>query len=512
MSQSPDATAATQGGIWSLTGQQWLILLMVQLSNMLFNMTITLANLVLPQVRGTLSATQDEISWVITLNLVATAIATPLTAWFAGRLGWRNMMLWSVAGFTGASLLCGLANSLETLIVARVLQGAFGAPIAPLGQAILIATFPRHLQPFALVMWGVGSVFGPVVGPILGAMATDAWNWRAAFFMIVPPGIATLVCIWFALREHRSAARPRFDWIGFLALSVALVCAQLVFDRGQRLDWLESREITLCALVGILAFWIFVAHCLTAGEPFLDPKLLLDRNFTIGTLIGFVIGMLSFTSLVLFPTLLHDLRGYPENVISTLIAARGLGNWTAFLFITQLTRAAPRLAIGAGLAIQAGSGLWMSTFDINVPESSVFWSHYLMGLGNSVAFTPMAVMTFSTLPQHKITEGAAVFTMVRNFGSSLFISLSVLALVRSTSVSYSELSELVTTYRPVLSHAAFPATWNPETPAGLMQLSREVQKQASMIGYINAFYLMALTAAISVPLACLLRRPTAPRR
>jgi DHA2 family multidrug resistance protein len=506
MTQTVEGTPPSQGGILSLTGQQWLIVLMVQLSNMLFNMTITLANLVLPQVRGTLSATQDEISWVITLNLVATAIATPMTAWLAGRLGWRTMMLASVGGFTFASFLCGLANSLETLIFARVLQGAFGAPIAPLGQAILIATFPRHLQPFALVMWGVGSVFGPVVGPILGAMATDAWNWRAAFFMIVPAGVAALTCIWFALKDHTVKAPLRFDWIGFLALSIALVCAQLIFDRGQRLDWFDSNEIAICALIGVLAFWIFVVHCLTAAQPFLDPKLLLDRNFAIGTLISFVIGMLSFTSLVLFPTLLHDLRGYPDNVISTLIAARGLGNWTAFLFITQLTRTAPRFAIAAGLAIQAGGSLWMSQFDINVTEASVFWSHYLMGLGNSVAFTPMTVMAFSTLPRHQVTEGAAVFTMMRNFGSSLFISLAVLVFVRSTSINYAELSEFVTPYRPLLYYSAFPASWNPETTVGLMSLSREVQRQAAMIGYLNAFYMMAITAVVSVPLALLLKR------
>ncbi len=236
MSDTVDGAEFRRGGILSLTGRQWLILGMVGLANMLFNMTITLANLVLPQVRGALSATQDEISWVITLNLVATAIATPVTAWLASRLGWRKMMLWAVGGFTFASFLCGLANSLETLILARVLQGAFGAPIAPLGQAILLATFPRHLQPFALVMWGVGAVFGPVVGPILGAMATEAWNWQAAFFMIVPPGIGTLICIWFALRDHTSTAALRFDWTGFLALAIVLTCAQLVFDRGQRMD------------------------------------------------------------------------------------------------------------------------------------------------------------------------------------------------------------------------------------------------------------------------------------
>ena len=498
------ATTA-QGGLLSITGRQWLILLMVQLSNLLFGMTITLANLVLPQIRGTLSATQDEIAWVITLNLVATAVATPMTGWLSSRLGWRNMMFATVLGFTTASFFCGVANSLETLIIARVAQGMFGGPMMPMGQAILLATFPRHLHAFAIVMWGVGAVFGPVIGPILGAMATEAYDWRAAFFMIVPPGIAALICIWFALSDHTQKTKPHFDWIGFLALSTAIVCAQLLFDRGQRMDWFESTEIVLYAVVGPLALWVFIFHCLTTRHPFLNPNLLRDRNFAVGTMIAFVMGMLNFTSLVLFPSLLHDLRGYPDDIIGTLIAARGLGNWTAFFFITQLTRIAPRFAIGAGLAIQAVGGFWMAEFDINVTESGVFWSHYLMGIGQSIAFTPMAVLAFATLPKHQITEGSSVFTMMRNFGSSLFISLTVMTLVRSTSSNYARLTEFITPYRDALMLQSMPPSWNPDTTAGILQLSNEVQRQAAMIGYINAFYLMAFTATAAVPLAFLLR-------
>ena len=231
--------AEDKGGLFTISGRQWLILLMVQLANMLFGMTITIANLVLPQMRGNLSATQDEISWVITLNLVATAVATPMTGWLASRLGWRNLMFFTVLGFTITSLLCGFAGSLETLILARVAQGAFGAPIMPLGQAILLATFPKHLQPTAIVIWGIGAVFGPVLGPILGSIATEAYDWRAAFFIIVPPGLCALVCIWFALRDHTARSPVKFDWTGFIALSVAVTCAQLIFDRGHRLDWFE---------------------------------------------------------------------------------------------------------------------------------------------------------------------------------------------------------------------------------------------------------------------------------
>jgi len=500
---------AARGGLLSLTGRQWLILLMVQLSNLLFGMTITLANLVLPQVRGTLSATQDEISWVITLNLVATAIATPMTSWLASRLGWRNMMFGTVLGFTVSSFLCGMANSLETLIMARVAQGLFGAPIMPMGQAILLGTFPRHLHATAVVMWGVGAVFGPVIGPIVGSIATEAYNWRAAFFMIVPPGICALVCIWFALAEHSRPSRVEFDWIGFLALSVAIVAAQLIFDRGHRLDWFDSREIVLLTLVGSLALWVFVAHCLTADHPFLDPRLLLDRNFAIGTLIAFIMGMLSFTALTLFPTLLHDLRGYPDTVIGTLIAARGLGNWTAFLFIVQLTRAAPRFAIAAGLALQAIAGYWMAQLDVNLTEFDVFWSNFLQGLGQSVTFTPMTVMAFATLPRHQITEGSAVFTLMRNFGSSLFISMSILVLVRSTTINYARMTEHVTPYQDQRLLLGLPEVWNPETAGGLLRLSNEMQRQAAMIGYVNAFYLFTFAAAVAVPLAWLLRN--APR-
>jgi DHA2 family multidrug resistance protein len=313
-----------------------------------------------------------------------------------------------------------------------------------------------------------------------------------------------LVCIWFALADHRKSSPVAFDWIGFLALSAAIVAAQLIFDRGQRLDWMDSQQIVLCVIVGVLAFWVFVAHCLTTDKPFLNPRLLLDRNFSVGILIAFVMGMLNFTSLVLFPSLLHDLRGYPDNIIGTLIAARGIGNWTAFLFIVQLTRTAPRLAIGSGLAIQAAGGFWMSQFDINVTGSDVFWSHFLMGLGQSVAFTPMTMMAFATLPRHQLTEGSAVFTMMRNFGSSLFISLAVLVLVRSTTINYARMTEFIAPFRKEL----MPGPWNVETATGLMRLSNEIQRQAAMIGYLNAFHLMALTALIASPLALLLRKAT----
>lgn len=499
------STTQTQGGIFSCTGRQWLILLMVQLSNLLFGMTITLANVVLPEVRGALSTTQDEISWVITLNLVATAVATPLTGWLSSRLGWRTLMFATVTGFTVSSFLCGLANSLESLILFRVLQGIFGAPIMPMGQAILLASFPRHLHATALVIWGIGAVFGPVLGPVLGSIATEAYNWRAAFFMIVPPGFAAMACVWFALSDKTERTRTRFDWIGFITLSVAILSAQLIMDRGQRWDWFDAKETVLLTTIGLVAFWMFAVHCLTAAHPFLNPRLLLDRNFTIGIMLAFVMGMLGFTTLTLFPSLLHDLRGYPDSVIGSLLAARGLGNWLAFLVIVQFTKAAPRLAIATGLALQAAAGLAMAQFDINLTFFDVFWTNMLQGFGQSIAFTPMTVMAFATLPPHMITEGSAIFTLLRNFGSSLFISLCVLVLLRSTAVNYARMTEFVSPYNKTMVFPELPAQWSMDTAAGLLRISNEIARQAAMIGYINAFYLMAFAALAAVPLSFMMR-------
>jgi DHA2 family multidrug resistance protein len=489
----------------TISGHQWLILLTVPLTTLLFGMTITLVNVVLPQMRGAMSATPDQIAWVVTSNLVATAVATPMTGWLANRFGWRNVLFYSVMGFTVFSLLCGLATSLETLVIYRVGQGLFGAPIMPMGQAVLLGSFPRHMHPLVMMIWGLGSVAGPVIGPVLGSMIAETYTWRGAFFMIVPPGIAAMTCVWFALSDRTDRSAANFDWTGFLALSVAISAAQLIMDRGQRLDWFDSMEIKIEAGIAIIAFWIFVAHSLTAARPFLDPRLLLDRNFSIGLMVSFVMGMLSFTPMVLFPILLHDLRGYPDSLVGMLLAARGIGNWLSFLIVVPFTRWNPRLAVGCGLALQAVSGFAMAQLDINVSSFDVFWMNVLQGFGFGLAFTPMSVLAFATLPPGRMTEGAGIFHLVRSFGSSLFISATVVLLLRSTSTNYSVFTEHVTPFNKVLAYPEVLGLWNMSTPAGLMALSGEVQRQAAMIGFINAFYFFAFTAAAAVPLAWLLR-------
>ncbi len=498
-------TQTAPSGLAGVTGRQWLILLMVQLCTLLFGMTITMANVVLPQIKGSMSATQDQIAWVITFNLIATAIGTPLVGWLASRLGWRTVMFGSVFGFTISSFLCAFATSLESLIAFRIGQGLFGAPIMPMGQAIILASFPRHLHAMVMMIWGIGGVFGPVSGPLFGSLISELYGWRAAFLMIVPPGLIASAVTWFALSAHTSRENRNFDWTGFIALSVTIAAAQLIMDRGNRLDWFESTEIWIELLIAVGAFWIFLVHTFSAKKPFLDPTLLLDRNFSLGLIVAFVMGALSFTAMALFPGMMHDLRGYPDSSIGLLLASRGLGNWASFFIIVPMTRLYPRFTLALGMACQAFAGWGMANLDINFTDFDVFWTNALQGFGFGLAFTPMSVLAFATLDKGRITDGMSVFHLVRNFGSSLFISLAVIVLVRSTAANYSTLTEHISPFNRVLAYPGVVGLWNPETQGGLFALANELQRQAAMIGYINAFTLFAICGALSVPVAFLMR-------
>jgi DHA2 family multidrug resistance protein len=259
------------------------------------------------------------------------------------------------------------------------------------------------------------------------------------------------------------------------------------------------------AAIAGAAFWVFAVHSLTSPAPFLDPRLLLNRNFAIGLLIAFFMGMLAYTSLVLFPSLLHDLRGYPDAAIGELLAARGIGNWMAFLVVVPIGRRLPRFSVALGLSAQSFSAWSMAQLNLNLTSYDVFWTNALQGFGFGLAFTPMTVLAFATLPASRLTEASGVFTLVRNFGSSLYISLSVVLLIRSSGANYARLIEAINPFNLSLKGPAAPSAWNIGTTSGLMRLANEVQRQASMIGYINAFYLLALTAAIAVPLVWLMR-------
>ena len=489
------------------TFRRLLLVLTVQLTTLLHGMSITVISIVLPQMKGTLSVTQDQIAWTITFNLVATAIATPMTGWLAARLGWRNLLVGTVIGFTIATALCGMANSLEMLILFRILQGVFGAPLQPLGQGMLLASFPKHLHAMVLMMWGIGGVFGPVLGPVFGGEMAEAINWRWAFFAMVPFGFIGAITAWISLDEHQRSSYPRLDVFGISMLSIAIGATTLMLNRGQRLDWFDSTEIIIETLVAVTAFYLYLVHTLTHEKPFFDRALFVDRNFVMGLFVSLLMGMLSYTPLVMFPPMMKELAGYPESIIGYLLTSRGIGNWLSFLIVVPLTRRWPRGCLALGLAFQAISGFAMAQLDLNMTHFDIFWMNVMQGFGFGLGYTPMAVLAFYTLHERLMVEGSALFNVMRHFGSVVFISFSILVLTHGTHSSYSDLRDWISPFNELFNMSNVVGAWSHSTQSELAILNNEVLRQAAMIGYINAFYLFAITATLTVPLALLFRSP-----
>jgi DHA2 family multidrug resistance protein len=487
----------------SITGRQWLILLSVQFTTILFGLTATSVTVILPQLKGALSATQEQISWVLTFNLVATAIATPLTGWLAAKLGWRTLMVVSVIGFTAASMLCGLVSSLESLLALRVLQGAFGAPIFPMGQTIVLTSFHRSQHPFIMMMWGVGGVMGPILGPTFGGLVADHLTWRWTFFLILPLGALAGALAFAALNDdEKGRARP-LDFTGFVFIAIAIAAAQLLFDRGQRNDWFDSPETIAECCLAVVFFTMFAIHIATAPAPLFEPAAFRDRNFAIGIVMALIMGMLQYVPMVLFPPLLQELQGYPETTIGYLVASRGLGNLLSFCIVAQLTRFDARLCLFIGLSIQAFAGGLMGALDMQVTVENVVFSNVLHGFGFGLSYTPMAVLAFSTMPTRYMTQSNAVFSLIRMLGSSVFVSVTLLVFAHSTAEAHVNLASSVTLFARDLI-APWVQTFGPLGDIQVQaRLAAEVQRQASMIGYINAFHLMTLVPILTAPLAFL---------
>ena len=478
----------------------------------LYAMTVTIANVSLPQMQGALSATPDQITWVVTSNLVATAIMTPLAGWLVTRFGRRKLCNFAVIGFGAASLACGLADSLGELVLFRALQGAFGAPLVPVSQAIVLDTYPKRSHGAVIAIFGMGSVVGPIVGPVAGGWLAEAYDWRWVFYMIVPFALFALLGTFAFIHDRAAVRKVRLDWVGFLLLAVTLAGAQLMLDRGERADWFDSAEIVAWAAIAAIALYAFVVHSATAERPFLDPRMLADRNFSIGMVLIFVFGMLNFTPMTLLPPMLQGISGYPDSVIGMVLGARGLGTLIAFFLMIFASRLDPRAMILLGFLLQAYAGWQLAQLDMNPGTASVFWPMAVQGFGVGLLWVAITMVTFATLDPERVAEGSAVYHMVRNIGSSIHISLSISLAVRMSRASYAELAERVTPYSESLAMPWVHGAWNLQEAAGQAAFAREMARQAAMIGYLDAFVFFVATSLVVVPLVFLIRlkRPARP--
>src|ERR1700742_2603269 len=336
---------ADEPGARLTPAQRWLTMATVVLGSSLYGTALLTTSTILPQMQGALSATPDEIAWAMTFNILATAVVTPMTGWLVSRFGSRRVMVWSVACFTLATLLCGMAQSLEMLVLWRILQGGAGAPLVPLSQSILFATFPRRQHTMVMSIFGMAVAVAPVFGPVYGGYLAEAHSWRWSFYMLVPIGIAATIGMAWTLPPDNRTTKVRFDWTGFVALATALAAVQLVLARGVRLDWFDSTEIVIESLIAALAFYIFLGHSLGARAPFVNLKLLSDRNYAIGLALVTIYGMLNFTPMVLLPPLLQQHIGFSDALVGQVIGCRGLGMLAGFMVAGFMSRIDPRISM-----------------------------------------------------------------------------------------------------------------------------------------------------------------------
>ncbi|HKU07686.1 MAG TPA: DHA2 family efflux MFS transporter permease subunit [Bradyrhizobium sp.] len=485
--------------------QRYLTLTTVVLGSSLYGTALLTTSTILPQMQGALSATQDEIAWVMTFNILATAVVTPMTGWLVSRFGTKRVMIWSIALFTTATLLCGLAQSLETLVFWRVLQGGAGAPVVPLSQSILFATFPRRQHTMVMSIFGMAVAVAPAFGPVFAGYLSEIHSWRWSFYMLVPVGIASTIGMALTLPADKLLAKVRFDWTGFIALATALASVQLVLARGVRLDWFESTEIVIECLVAAIAFYVFLVHSLGARHPFVNLKLLTDRNYAIGLALVTIYGMLNFTPMVLLPPLLQQQAGFPDMLVGEVIGCRGVGMLVGFMAAGFMSRIDPRISMAFGFGLQTAAGLWMLTFDLNVTMEILIVNSAIQGFAVGVVWVPITAVAFGTLDAKHYAEASAIFHLLRNIGSSFFISLSIAEIVRTTGANYSRMTEMITPYNRALAMPDVTGAWNFDTVQGLARIAKEITRQATMIGYLNAFTMYTVASGLAVVFALFVR-------
>jgi DHA2 family multidrug resistance protein len=469
----------------------------------------TIANVALPYMQGSLSASIDQINWVLTSYIVAAAIATPVTGFLEARFGRKRLFLVAVAGFTAASVLCGIAQTLPEMVLFRLVQGLFGASLVPLSQAVLLDSYPKEKHGQAMAMWGVGVMVGPILGPTLGGWLTEVYDWRWVFYINVPIGILTFVGLSAYLSETPTR-KGSFDWFGFAMLSIAIGSFQMMLDRGEQLDWFSSTEIVVEGVVAALAFYLFLVQTFTAKAPFIDPHIFKDRNFTIGLCFIFVVGIILLASLALITPYLQNLMGYPVLTAGLVLAPRGMGTMVAMMIVGRIiNRVDARVLLAAGLLLTA-EVLWeMTYFTPDVSQWTLVRTGVLQGMGLGFMFVPLSTITFSTLPGMFRTQGTALYSLMRNIGSSIGISLVIFLLTRNTQIVHSELVAHVTPFNDALGELGPMQFWSRTTTVGLAALDAEVTKQASIVAYADDFKLMMLVALVALPLIFLLRRAKA---
>ena len=491
--------------------QRMLVTVCAMTATIMQALDTTIANVALPYMQGSLSASLDQINWVLTSYIVAAAIMTAPIGWIADRFGRKKLFITCVAGFTVASLLCALAQNIEQMVLFRLLQGMAGAALVPLSQSVLLDAYTVEERGQAMAVWGIGVMLGPIMGPTLGAWLTDNYSWHWVFLINLPIGVITVISMLLFMTETQKQEQLRFDWFGFVALAVGIGSLQLLLDRGEQVGWFGATEIWIEAIISAIGFYYFFAHSLTTPEPFVRFELFNDRNFVGGTVFMVVIGVVLFGTMALVTPFMQSLLGFPIQTAGLLLGSRGVGTLLTMMVAPRLMKTVEtRYLILCGLLLTGGTLYYMTGFSLDVTQQTIVVSSIVQGIGLGLLFVPITTAAFLTLPSHLRNSGTSILTLVRNIGSSIGISMVIANLTSKTTEMHARLVEQVTPFNNALQMPDLAANLNANTDAGRALLDMIVTQQASMIAYLNDFYLLMILTLAMIPLVLIIRAAKSP--
>lgn len=477
------------------------------MASLLQMLDATIANVALPHMQAALGAAPDTITWVLTSYIMASAVAIPITGWLADRVGARRLFLFAVVGFVVSSMACGVAQSIEEMVIFRALQGISGAFIAPLSQSFMLDSTRPSGHPTVMAIWSGGIMIGPILGPIAGGLLTESGNWRWIFYVNVPIGALALALLLIGLPVRPRRAR-RFDMAGFAMIATGLIAIQLLLDRGHQIDWFGSGEAWIYAGIAASCTWMTVVHFATARHPLFEPRLFADRNYLISFLLLLVVGCVLFATMALLPPMLQHLFGYDVITTGLVLAPRGIGVLISMQLSGWLLRRGvdPRLMVAAGFII-SNIAMWeMMHWSLGVDQVHIVWTGLLQGLGLGLIFMPLNFTAFATLPPHLRTDGSSMLNLARSVGSSVGISVVAALLASNIQRVHQELAANVTAASVGVIDFSAADRFQSLGRAALAALDAEVNRQAAMVAYNNDFYAIFWATAAALPMVALMRR------